>query len=456
MMHSYPDLQSQNFTTSYNYHNDPNKKSLSLQKPDKLRHSSSTTHNTLNNSLLDRMSEFFADNFQCNWGSRTTDNVLDETETAITATTDKAWSITKNDLKTIPPYYPIDRTSKVIKNTSVDVISERLSTCIKIHNIATTWSSDDPTLLHCSTNDFLKFEINLWKQDNKKNSDDKSGDNVYETCKKESFAREDIMIEIRRHEGDCVNFHRLKNALFDILLVSSEDRQVHYDVNRKRNGRNTPMIMSMTHKGASNDNGNLHLRPLALDNLMDVLDSVAMAYELIFNENAIDSIMGLQMLIFLTDSRSIHRVYAAHVSDFLLLGYDTFGNDVPAVRSVIFDYVVKDRDCIEHHYALQILTNIFQNSSLQQEIPISSKPEIEIWNDIIPALLLDIKNYDHNPHLAYNSIKCLRTWYVLAGEHSDTTYKQEIISCLEQVRSFGKQSYISLETESVNLMMALL
>ena len=108
-----------------------------------------------------------------------------------------------------------------------------------------------------------------------------------------------------------------------------------------------------------------HLRPLALDNLMDVLNSVALSYELIFNGNTVDTLTGLKMLIFLTDATSIHRVYAAHVSDFILLGHDAFGNNVPAVRDVIYNYVVNERNCIEHHYALQILANSFQNSSLQ-------------------------------------------------------------------------------------------
>lgn len=384
-----------------------------------------SNHN--HHNFLDKMTEYFADNVLC--ACRDPTSVIDE-ETSIMPSREGdaiQWNIKKEDLQTIPPFYPLDRTFKVIKNTTADIISKRLLKCMKVQNLAIKWTSNKPTLLHCSTNDFLKFEINLWKQDDTSSDEEITrNDDVY-----------NVIVEIRRYAGDCVGFHRLISELFDNICENN------YNGGREENNITTT------------NNVIPNLRPLALDNLMDVLNSVATAYELMFNQNSIDTLMGLQMMIFLTDSSSIHRVYAAHVSDFILLGYDVFDNEVPAVRDVIYNYVANERGSIEHQYALQILTNAFQNSSIQQEIPTNNMPKIDSWNTVIPALILDMDEVEKSPHVAYNAVKCLRTWYCFAGAQADMSYKEQILSSLERVRSYGEQSYISLEREAANLNLVL-
>ncbi len=372
------------------------------------------------------MSEYFIDKFLCGAYHH---KVLNEEGDDFKQPVERL-NLTKKHLKPLPPFYPLERTFKVIKNTTAADISERLIKCIKMYGLAAKWNGKNPTNLHFHTNDFLKFEINLWKQDCSP-SEGQSGD----SC--------NIILEIRRHEGCCVSFHRLRTSLFNVLCENNNNSNVdrcHDD----RSANQTGMSIS-----------NLHLRPLALDNLMDVLNSVAMAYELILNQNSIDTPTGFRMLLFLTDAKSIHRVYAAHVSDFLLLGQDVFSNDVPAVKEAIYTYVVETKDCVEHHYALQILTNAFENSSLQQDIPINVQSDLDIWNEIIPSLILDMKNVEKNPHVAYNAVKCLRAWYGLAGDQAEMEFKKAILSSLKKVRSFGQQWYSSIEEECNNLTLTL-
>lgn len=379
-----------------------------------------------NPSIIEQMSEYFVDRFLC--GAYQHKVLSQETDTFQLPI--ERLNITKKHLKSLPPFYPLERTFKVIKNTSAGILSERLIKCIKIHGLATKWNGKNPSSLYCSTNSFLKFEINLWKQESSP-AERQNGD----SC--------NIIVEIRRHEGCCVSFHRLRAALFTVLCqTNNSTNSERYRDDRSSN--ETGMAIS-----------NMHLRPLALDNLMDVLNSVTMAYELIQNQNPIDMQTGFQMLLFLTDAKSIHRVYAAHVSDFLLLGHDVFSNDIPAVKEAMHKYVIEKRNCVEHHYALQILTNAFEHSSLQQDIPVNVQPDLDTWNEIIPSLMLDMKNVEKNPHVAYNAVKCLRAWFGLAGDQADMKYKKQILSSLKKVRSFGQQWYSSIEEECNNLTMAL-
>lgn len=393
-------------------------------------------------NLLDRietMSEYFIDQFSICVPNKYTD---DSELASSSQGKSRKLTITQSDIKLVPPFYPLDRTCKVIENISADELSEHLTKCIRIFNLAANWDVNNPTRLCCSTDNFLKFEINIWKHDDDTTSQNKSSEK--EATVENKKGESNVILEIRRHDGDCVRFHRLRTALFNFLR--NVDESNNYVEGLKEH--NTTKNMSRVIKKSTIIP---HLRPLALDNLMDVLNSVALSYELIFNGNTVDTLTGLKMLIFLSDATSIHRVYAAHVSDFILLGHDAFGNYVPAVRDVIYNYVVNQRNCIEHHYALQILANSFQNSSLKQDILTNTQPDTEMWNGVLPSLVLDIEDAEKSPHIAYNSIKCIKAWYNLAGEQADKSFNTQILSGLEKAISFGEEFYSSLVTESNEL-----
>jgi len=341
-------------------------------------------------------------------------------------------TISDNEIHEVPPFYPLELTHKVLLNTTAKTVSERLSECIKAHSLATQWNSDTPTQLRCSTNGFLDLEINVWKRSNgvhDKVPFEKIDERVY-----------DVIIEIRRLDGNCVHFHRLRNSLFDIILRIEQGPICNQDENKH--------IMQPKVS---------HLRPLAIDNLMDILNSAMMAFKLMSNEIHSDKILGLSMMIFLTDSAIVHPVYAGHISDLILLGYDLFGNEYPELKDAIFKLVVYQKENeVAHQYALQILTNAFQNCSLQYDIPMEIHPEIEIWNSVINSLIIDMDNVETNPHVAYNAMKCLRGWFILSGDQANSSHKQRILDMVDKTRAYGQQRYLSLEEESFNLTMSMI
>lgn len=384
------------------------------------------------------MNEYFANHIRqnCDTNVDESDNIQHSVENC------KKWSITLQELKVIPPYYPIDLTHKVIHSTTIELVHRRLTQCIKTYDIAIKWSSREPSLLYCSTNCLLFFEINLWKKADR----DVSPPNEHDL--ETSSESIDMIIEIRRHDGDCVRFHHLRNILYGAICheeflnlkeVCGGDRRIH-SINNSDGNCSVPRFM----------------QPLNFDTLIDVMNSVAMAFEMVFSEISLDTTMGLQMLVFLTDSTSIHKVYAGHVCDFILLGLDVFGNAVVAVPEVIHNYAVSDRQCIEHHYALQILANVFENNSYKLEIPQNYLQAFESWNSVIPSLIKDMKNVVNNPHVAYNAMRCLRNWYLFGGGTvADPTYIREILEYIESIETYGKQYYISLEKESNKLKLLL-
>ncbi len=350
------------------------------------------------------------------------------------------WSITSQNLKVIPPYYPLDLTHKVVASTTIETVNQRISQCVKLYDLAIKWCARDPSILYCSTNGLLSFEINLWKKIDFESNQEEA---------KTSSIIIDMIVEIRRHDGDCVRFHHLRNVLYGAIC-----RGEFLDLNEVYDdrGRIRPINKSPIKK---NKNAPRFLRPLTFDTLMDVMNSVAMAFEMIFNQTSFDTTMGLQMLVFLTDSSSIQRVYAGHVCDFILTGFDVFGNDVAAAPDVIHNFITTEKESIEHHYALKILANVFENNSYSEEIPQSILEQIESWNSVLPSLIIDIKNVVKNPHVAYNGLKCLRQWYLFAGSIADTSYVDEILESLDAIQTYGNQWYISIEKEASTLRLLL-
>lgn len=348
--------------------------------------------------------------------------------------TKRKWIVTPKDVAEVPTFYPLERTHKVITNMSLDSLSSRLLECIRTHNIAVTWDEKNPTQIYCSTNNFLQFEINIWKRDDS-NKDGKHETISGPTDKCQGF--DNYVIDIRRHDGDCVSFHHLRTELFNFLC--------NPDSTPKKDSDNSNFSSNLTIPPE-------YARPLTIDDLMDILSSVTTAFELIFNPNSLDTVTGLQMLMFLTDAESIHRVYAGHVCDFIILGHDVFGHSVPAVRDVIYNYAVNERSCIEHHHALQILANSFKNCTLQNHHTNSNNDiDLYTWNSAIPALIVDIENVETNPHVAFNAMKCIRFWFILAGPRADKSHNEKILKVIERTESFGRQWYISLAEESVKL-----
>ena len=348
------------------------------------------------------------------------------------------WCIKLQDLKNIPPYYPIDLTYKVLHSTTIENVNRRLSEGIKKYDLAVEWSPKNPSLLYCSTNDFISFEINLWKKSYKEPR--------RQEMKTSRETLVDIIVEIRRHDGDCVKFHHLRNALYTGIFHGNFVNLTNTSGNYRIHG--VP---------STNSIGPQSMRPLAFDTLMDIMNSVAMAFELIFSENSLDVTMGFQMLLFLTDPTSMSsNVYAGHVCDFILLGSDVFGNTVGAVPKVIHNYIMIEQKSIGHHYALQILANVFENNSFKYEIPQESLNTIESWNSVIPSLVRDLKNVDSNPHVAYNALKCFRKWYLFAGNTIvDPVATERVRECLESIRNYGCQQYSSLEIEAKKLIFLL-
>lgn len=349
------------------------------------------------------------------------------------------WSISKNDIKLIPAFYPLGGMYKVVV-ISLETLSARLLQCIRTKNIAIDWDPVNPTRLCCNTNTLVRFEINIWKQHPKSHNKDSEAQ-----FQPEESILENVIIEIRRHDGDCVNFHHFRRELFSFILNGEDLSNDTNAIKRITCPTNLP------HK----------IRPLVLDNLINVLNSVIMACDMILKENPIDTAMGLQMLTFLTEPNSINRVFAGHVSNFILVGQDILGSSIPTVRDIIFEYVANERNCVEHHYALQIFSNCLQYCTFHQDknnqdvTNFDAYPNLEKWNLVIPTLILDIEDSEKSPHVGYNATKCLRSWYRIAGTHADLSYKEEILSVLERVSLFGERWYMSLAIESKNLKMSL-
>lgn len=347
-----------------------------------------------------------------------TSKITNEKENKMNKSPAQIWRMEDSELKPIVSFYPLAKTHIVINGSTAPVLCGRICEFSRLNSLATKWNDVTPNSLRCSTEHFLVIEINLWKS-NPTNGNSNS-----------------IAVEIRRLKGDALQFHKLKCLLFKSLVSTKGNC---------RHEKATP----------ANYCTNADRRPLQLKFLGDALHSVSIACDLISKDTTQETISGMQILIFFTDPRSVHPVYAAHVSNMILTGFDPFGLKTD-VRKLVYRHVVSNHDDAVHHCALQIIGNCLYTIRADS---IFKDYELDLWGSIVPALLQDMEHVDHNPHIACNATRCFRGWISAKARGSDSAvdFSIDVDRCrmkniIARMISYGKENHAKLERESMALL----
>eukprot|EP00934_Nitzschia_sp_Nitz4_P003334 Nitzschia sp. Nitz4//scaffold242_size29646//15980//17488//NITZ4_008051-RA/size29646-processed-gene-0.19-mRNA-1//-1//CDS//3329543815//3324//frame0 len=131
--------------------------------------------------------------------SPATTPVATATATTINTPTPAAWTwkCPSQRLPSVPLFHPLERTALTLQDIPLDTITSRISTYLKQHSILADYQD---TKVLCQTDSFLKFVIQLWRQDQR------------------------VIVEIQRRQGSCLEMQAVRHHLLARLLQDDQDQ----------------------------------------------------------------------------------------------------------------------------------------------------------------------------------------------------------------------------------------
>ena len=351
------------------------------------------------------------------------------------------WRVEDSDLKVFPCYCTLERTHVIIYDSTAPVISGRISEFSRINSLfLARWSNREPHSCHCSTDDFLSLEINLWKVKN-------AWDNAHK--------KNGILVEVRRRSGDSLDAHKLKNRLIRAIRgpKMTKQRQLFREakaVNAGRMNDCSPAPISTIQ----------FTSPLPNDFLKKTVLSVSSASDLIKLKMAPEIKNGMELVDYLTGTKHINAVNRGQVNTMILTGVDPFGREND-VMNVIYEHAVDNSNKAAHRWAIKIVGNALLD--VRNGGVILKPRNFDFWRAIIPVMLQDMKHVDEDPHLACFAVRCLRAWVVakkickisgrtLDSYTADSMDPSELKNIIIRMATYGKEKYANLEIESLELL----
>lgn len=200
-------------------------------------------------------------------------------------------------LRPVPAYYPLEKSSRLIEESSPADIAARLSDCLRTLSVQAVYDNDTAHLL---SSENVEMQLSLWKTP-------------------VLSSTPGVVVEVQRRKGDSIAFHRYARAILDAalgddaLLNSSLPDDVLYS---KRVQRLLSLELSKNHDLEEHENAIL---------------AIEIAHDLIMKDRMDARQLGLESLCLLTDPKKTGYMTAVLTSHVILLG-STQGVEIPGVQ----------------------------------------------------------------------------------------------------------------------------
>jgi len=196
-------------------------------------------------------------------------------------------------LKPVPPFYPLERSSRFVKDdlaTVVNRVSE-VNRLLSVHAVYCNKTASASLL----TSENVEMHLSLWKTEREQHTDG-----------------EGIVVEIQRRKGDSIAFHRYSRCILDaaagVLDLNGEDIDVLYsNNNNKKNDKLLNFNTSITPEEAGAE-------------IDDAIRAVEIAHGLLMKDRMDARRLGLESLCLLTDPKKTGPTTALLSSHVVLLG----------------------------------------------------------------------------------------------------------------------------------------
>jgi hypothetical protein len=395
-------------------------------------------------------------------------------------------------LRPVPAYYPLEKSSRLVEDSSPEEIAARLSECLRTLSVHAVYDNDTAHLL---SSENVEMQLSLWRTPVHSHTPG-------------------VVVELQRRKGDSIAFHRYSRSILDAAVMADEDfaasgsgcaaaaaDDVLYS---KRVQRLLSTELSKNHDLEEHENAVI---------------AIEIAHDLIMKDRMDARQLGLESLCLLTDPRKTGYMTAVLTSHVILLG-STQGVEIPGVdlsqqegggdggvvmdeslfqeiRETILglvqfsrigedehseDMVTPESEhmTILHNLALAVLANaldVVENPDAHLDLhePEDTKPRARFRtassNDVaneflqqteglsnremLSTLISELGKADVKPHDATLSAKCLGSLLRASDEAKRRAKELDAKAVVSQALQVGEKTHLKLETECKKVVAAL-
>ena len=384
---------------------------------------------------------------------------------------------TPSELRTVPAFYPLEKSSRLVEDDTAASVAARLSDCLRQMSIHAVYDNDTACLW---TSENVEMHLSLWKSP-------------------PTSIQQGIVVELQRRSGDSIIFHRYSRIILDAALGLSEMVDIDEDIIYSKKVQR--LLMTELRNSADKEEHET------------AVQAIEIAHGLLMKDRMDARVLGLESLCLLTDPRKTGYMTSMLTSHVVLLG-STQGVEIPNVEPDSFvdegpfqeirsgilnliqfkrigeddDFVDDDTmvdsdkehmtllhnlalavlanalDCVEHPERQQLVGNDSSHSSftgddLKPRARMRTASSTEVANEfmqqteelskkeILSTLISELGKAADKPHNAVLSAKCIGSLCRASDEAKkrakELGAKQVVSTALE----VGVRTHLRLETE---------
>jgi hypothetical protein len=401
----------------------------------------------------------------CKFPSRKSKSSPSAIDPDVADTSVPLWTI--EHLQALPIYYPLEKTAITLRPSSIHQITDRISQFMKGKSISSIYHNQAGRV-DCMTSNLLHFSVQLWKGKSGREDASMAGPSCSE-----------VIVEIQRRQGCCIEMQRLRQDLICFLThptngsnestVSSNKFCAHTD------GASVQFMQKIVEQMTQND-GAVALPALNMD---DCGNAYSICVRLLESRRFDECRLGLESLGELANPRKVLSLQAFYVASkvltdpqlqSLLVRYfantsvnqsnednNDHGADVETYQATV-DYSNGRFFGEMHILALKAVSNAldtalyFRTKTEESGIVARINLLAPFWNRLLEAMVYNVDVYYVRPLESCLSVHCLRRLHKLFPQrlinHPVIANESNFGHCLVDARLFGKKHYSALERES--------
>lgn len=321
--------------------------------------------------------------------------------------TKSAWVVSKTVLKLLTDDFPLENTSREIKNVEGSLVASRIVTCLTERSVQATYNSQKGKA-KCTTMTNVSFRIQLFQ--------------TYEG---------DIVVEVQRRRGDGFHFMNECRAILDAAQGYPFTATAHprlgpissmkclKDVIKKQKQAYTA---DLDHAETMMSDSSDDTLVLALEYVKDMSDPV---------KSSAGLVTAVSKQFTDTSSSLCKRMLALLEGSATELSRAGEENDAVAYK---------------HQLILNILANVL--TELKRSDSLEGICDSEEFQDtILPVIVHQIRAGKKNPHCTVFAIRCV-TALASSPAAREQLLKEDIITYLQMAADIGSELHANLEREA--------
>lgn len=383
-------------------------------------------------------------------------------------------------LRPVPAFYPLEKSSRLIEDTTPVALAIRLVECLRQLSVHAVYDNAAATA-SLLTQEHVEMHLSLW--------------NTPVTAHTPG-----VLVELQRRKGDSMAFHRYSRVILDAAVGDWDDNYQQHAVGSQVDSvvysKKVQRLLTLNNKSGQDEHEN-------------ALVAIEIAHGLLLKDRMDARQLGLESLCLLTDPRKTGYVTAVLTSHVVLLG-SLQGIEIPgvdleavlvddspleeirqAILSLVqFSRIGEDDEADDgqeqtmtdtehltllHNLALAVLANALQVIETSPETyyeeddeePEDAKPRARLRtasssdvtneflkateetskHEVLSTLIRELSQAGSKPHDACLSAKCLGTICKASDEARKRAKELGAKTVVATALDVGQQTHLKLETE---------